>query len=235
MSIVIPFYNCPYIDEALASAIGQSYTNVEVLLVDDGSETHLNTVQAFLHLPNVHYFRKENGGTASALNTGIISSTGDYFVWLSADDVLRQDKVEKQLHFMLRHNAYFSYTAYSNMDSHSRVFGEPVTSRIPDKLSFFRMMMKSCPINGSSVMIRMGVFASIGMFDQGLPYTHDYDLWLRMLPHYEFYYLDEPLTLYRVHDAMGTKVHAAEISREISLVQSRHHASIGNLIQRGEY
>lgn len=235
VSVIIPFYNCPYIKQALESALGQTYGNVEIILVDDGSSKNVEKIEPYLQLPNLRYILKANGGTASALNTGIVAARGDYFVWLSADDVMQRDKVERQLHFMQERDAYFSFTAFSYLDEYSRAIGGPVVFRFVDKLSFFRTMMKGCPINGSSVMIRMSVFASIGMFDESLPYTHDYDLWLRMLPHYEFYYFDEPLLLYRVHDAMGTKVHETEILHEISLVQARHQASVENLINWGEF
>ncbi|MFD1677447.1 glycosyltransferase [Alicyclobacillus fodiniaquatilis] len=234
VSIVIPFYNCRFINEAIESALEQTYKNIEVVIVDDGSTMHLDKVRPYVHLSKVRYVYKPNGGTATALNRGIAVSKGEYFVWLSADDVIVRDKVEKQLNFMLERNAYFSYTAYFHINEHTQIVGEPIIQRFQTKISFVRTMLSGCPINGSSVMIRMNVFSSIGCFDELLLYTHDYDLWLRMLPHYELYYLDEPLTLYRLHDGMGTKTHQLEIPPEITYVQQRRKAAIEALIERGE-
>lgn len=80
VSIVIPFYNCAYIEQAVHSAIHQTYPHIEVIVVDDGSTEHVERLQPFMD--SIRYIRKENGGTATALNEGIKHATGDYFVWL---------------------------------------------------------------------------------------------------------------------------------------------------------
>ena len=66
VSIVIPFYNCSYVDQAIRSALNQSYSNVEVVVIDDGSTKEVERLTPFLN--QINYFRKENGGTASAVN-----------------------------------------------------------------------------------------------------------------------------------------------------------------------
>ncbi|MGO4274414.1 glycosyltransferase family 2 protein, partial [Paenibacillus sp. TAF58] len=76
VSIIIPFYNCPYIDQAIASAIGQTYANVEIIVVDDGSTIHADKIGPFKD--RVYYLGKANGGTASALNHGIRYASGEY-------------------------------------------------------------------------------------------------------------------------------------------------------------
>jgi glycosyltransferase involved in cell wall biosynthesis len=235
VSVVIPFYNCSYVNEALESALGQTYKHLEVIVVDDGSTVHFDKVKPYLRLPTVRCIRKINGGTASALNRGILFSRGDYFTWLSADDVMQPDKVEKQLNFMLENHAYFSHTAFSYINNQSVVIGGPVVLQIPDKRTWYHTLMRGCPINGSTVMIDKSVFKSVGTFDENLSFTHDYDMWLRIVPHYEFFYLNEPLTLYRVHESMGTKVHESTIPFEVARVRAKHRSTLQGLIDRGVF
>ncbi len=229
VSIVIPFYNCPYVAQAIESALCQTCSDCEIIVVDDGSTRHMELLTPFLQQCTV--VRKRNGGTASALNAGIQRATGQYFAWLSSDDVFAPTKIERQLAFMLGNHAYVSHTAYQTIDEDSRLVGDPIRLRFPGKRSFYQTLLQGCPINGSSIMLRMEVFSSLGYFDEALLYTHDYDMWLRMIPHYEFYYLEDPLLMYRSHAKMGTKVHEQNIALEIASVQVRRRQSIQRLIQ----
>jgi glycosyltransferase involved in cell wall biosynthesis len=68
VSILIPFYNCPYVDRAIESALQQTYPDVEVIVIEDGSSKHLPLIKPYAK--HIRYIRKPNGGTASALNRG---------------------------------------------------------------------------------------------------------------------------------------------------------------------
>ncbi|MGA5688825.1 glycosyltransferase family A protein [Cytobacillus pseudoceanisediminis] len=92
VSIIIPFYNCKYVQRAIYSALKQTYRNIEVIVVNDGSTAHLPMIKPLKD--NIIYIRKKNGGIASALNEGIRNSTGEYIVWLSSDDLFINTKVE---------------------------------------------------------------------------------------------------------------------------------------------
>lgn len=100
VSIIVPFYNCPYIEKALESLINQTYKNIEIIVVDDGSTLYSEKIEPFLD--KILFIKKENGGTASALNTGIEHATGDYICWLSSDDIFYPEKTEIQLRLMER-------------------------------------------------------------------------------------------------------------------------------------
>ena len=232
ITVVIPFYNCPYLHQAIESVRSQSYPNVEIIVVDDGSTEHQQ--QVIPYLPYIRYFIKPNGGTASALNFGIKQATGDYFAWLSSDDRFTPDKLEKQMKFFQDHQAYVGYTAYYYMNADGERTSEPIRCIYTSRRHMFETLMNVNPINGISIMIKMNVFSAIGVFDEKLRYTHDYDLWLRILPHFELYYLDEPLLYYRSHVNMGSIKYAKDIQSEIDLVQSNHRASILNLIKEGK-
>ncbi|MCA0987861.1 glycosyltransferase [Guptibacillus algicola] len=228
VSIIIPFYNCAYVGEAIQSALNQTYPNIEIIVVNDGSIKHKERVTPYLQ--SITYIEKQNGGTASALNAGISRATGTYFCWLSSDDSFEPDKVEKQVAFMKETGASISYSSYVLMDHKSTVITGPLGVHFPNRVLFYRKIKMNCPINGCTVMIKMSIFRKVGLFDETLPFTHDYDLWLRIVQHYDFYFLNQPLVRYRVHDEMGTKKNATAIRKEILDVRRRHIRNINRKI-----
>ena len=110
VSVVIPFYNCPYVGEAIESVLFQTYPNIEIVVVDDGSTRYAAALQPYRR--QIRLVRKANGGTASALNAGIRHAHGEYIAWLSADDLYYTRKFAKQIPWMMRHRLPFSFTNF---------------------------------------------------------------------------------------------------------------------------
>ncbi|MEJ9227122.1 glycosyltransferase family 2 protein [Priestia aryabhattai] len=228
VSVIVPFYNCPYIDQALESLVNQTYKNVEIIVVDDGSTLYLEKITPYLN--NIKYIKKENGGTATALNTGITHATGTYFCWLSSDDIYDLKRIEAQLKFMKIKKASFCYSNYCYINEKSRLISPPLGINSLGQRELLKTMIKGNIINGCSVMIKMNVFQEVGLFDETLLYTHDYDLWLRIIQNFEAYYLNHVLLRYRVHDNMGTKKYYPEIEKEVKYVLEQHEAKIKKLL-----
>jgi glycosyltransferase involved in cell wall biosynthesis len=222
ISIIIPFYNCQFIQQAIRSALNQSYENKEIIVVNDGSSSEYSSlVQPFIK--EITYIAKTNGGTASALNTGIKHATGDYFCWLSSDDLYHHEKLTKQMQFMKKKNAKIGYSSFLMINKE----GNPITGPIGRSFNHkqFKSNLKSgCFINGCTVMMKMSVFKDIGYFDESLKYANDYDYWIRVAQKYKFQYMPQPLVYYRVHDTMGTKKYRKEIEKENKIVKKRHQA-----------
>ena len=228
VSIIIPFYNCSYVDQAIESALNQGYPKIEVIVVNDGSTKFTEKITPYLS--RIRYFEKENGGTASALNLGIKNATGEYFAWLSSDDLFNEDKVSKQLTFMKENNSYLSYTNYSLIDASNAVLHKAAAVHFPYKIDFLKNLRKGCNINGCTVMMKMDLFSKLGLFDENLKFTQDYDFWLRAVQHYELYYLNESLVQYRVHSEMGSKKFNDEITKEIKALNEKYDAILITLI-----
>jgi len=228
VSIIIPFYNCSYIDQAIESALNQTYQNIEVIVVNDGSDKFSEKITPYLN--RIRYVEKENGGTASALNLGIKNATGDYFAWLSSDDIFLKDKILRQLTFMQETNSYISYTNYSLIDANSNIVLESAGIHYPYKVDFLQNLKKGCNINGCTVMMKMEVFSALGFFNEKLKFTQDYEFWLRAVQHYEFYYLNEQLLHYRVHSEMGTKKFDGVINNEIEALNQKYESKLTKLI-----
>ena len=102
ISIIIPAYNASnYLADAIDSAITQTYSNIEVIVVNDGSNDNGATrTVALSYGDKIRYFEKENGGSSSALNMGISNMTGEWFSWLSHDDQYFPEKINKQVEYM---------------------------------------------------------------------------------------------------------------------------------------
>lgn len=228
VSIIIPFFNCPYVDQAIESALNQAYPNIEVIVVNDGSTKFTEKMTPYLS--RIRYFEKENGGTASALNLGIKNATGEYFAWLSSDDLFNEDKVSKQLIFMKENNSYISYTNYSLIDASRALLHKAAAVHFPYRIDFLKNLRKGCNINGCTVMMKMDLFSKLGLFDENLKFTQDYDFWLRAVQHYELYYLNESLVQYRVHSEMGSQKFNDEITKEINALNEKYDAILITLI-----
>jgi glycosyltransferase involved in cell wall biosynthesis len=230
VSIIIPFYNCPYIAEAINSALNQSYRNLEVIVVDDGSTAHVEKIHPYYN--RIKYIRKENGGTATALNRGIQEASGQYFSWLSSDDRYLPKKIEMQVAFMEQEHVMGSYGPYNVINEHGNVIDGPIGEPFENKYLFYKRLKAGCPINGCTVMLNMKVFNEIELFDESLSYTHDYEFWLRFIQKYDMEFFNVPLLEYRVHDEMGTKKYANMIKNEIRLVKKRYLINMRNLIKK---
>jgi teichuronic acid biosynthesis glycosyltransferase TuaG len=226
VSIIIPFYNCKYIARAISSALNQTYKNIEVIVIDDGSTRNMERIKPYL--TQIIYLKKGNGGTATALNMGIKQSTGDYIVWVSSDDELVNTKVEKQLSFMKKENVMISFTDYVWINDRNRIISSETLPKFPDKASLLEGLKKGCPINGSTIMIRRDLFSKLGFFDESLIYAHDYDFWIKAFLNVDIAYLDQSLTLYRVHQRMGSHRHRNKINEEVEIVKKRYRKVLGD-------
>ncbi|WP_171050824.1 glycosyltransferase [Bacillus sp. BHET2] len=219
VSIIIPFYNCSYVDRAIKSALRQTYQDIEVIVVDDGSTQYIEKIEPYKQ--RIKYVRKPNGGTASALNTGLRHATGKYFAWLSSDDMFVDRKVERQVMYMKSINSRVSYTAFKTIDENNKVLNE-VRSRKMTRSTFRKLLLKGCPVNGCTVVADIDLIKQAGWFDENLKYTQDYEMWCRLNLHTTMDYLDETLVLYRVHPKMGSATNGKGMIKESQSIQRKY-------------
>ncbi|RAV22073.1 glycosyltransferase family 2 protein [Paenibacillus contaminans] len=223
VSIVIPFYNCPYVDQAIQSAVNQTYPNVEVVVVSDGSTQHLGRVKPYMD--RIKFIEKPNGGTASAVNRGIVEATGDYFAWLSSDDRFYPHKVEHQLSYMMTHGARACFTNYDRIDEKNQIFAHSASMLFRNITEFYTTFMSGDPINGCTVMTDRSLIMELGYFNQGLALTHDYDMWYRIILNgVDFHFLNETLTLHRTHSRMREITRAGEVLHESAMIHGAYNA-----------
>jgi hypothetical protein len=178
VSIVIPTYNrADLLPQAIDSALHQTYGNVEVLVVDDGSIDRTPEV-CRRYAGQVKYVRKENGGTGSALNVGIQKMRGEWFKWLSSDDYLQPEAVELLLRRAHETNAKIVYSSYMLVDERGQLIGFHLEHEM-SFLTFAAELAKQHVGHGSSILIHRSVLEKVGLFDETLKAGEDYDFWLR--------------------------------------------------------
>lgn len=221
VSIIIPFYNCSYVDQAIESALAQTYPNIEIIVVDDGSTMHTEKIDPYMD--KIILVKKMNGGTATALNHGIREATGEYISWLSSDDYFFPDKTIKQATAMISQNMDVSFSNYDIMDG-SGVVTIPSACMHPfSERDLYQAFMYTNPINGCTVMMKKDVLQKVGYFNPNYRYTQDYEMWFRILTSgIKIHYLHDVLVRFRRHDASGTNKHQYEMQQEMALLESQY-------------
>jgi glycosyltransferase involved in cell wall biosynthesis len=208
VSIIIPVYNgSKYLKEAIESAIAQTYENIEIIVVNDGSNDNGRTERIIKrYRERIRSFSKENGGVATALNLAIRNMKGGYFSWLSHDDLYEPGKIATQIEFLrsLDDKNVILYSNYSLIDSKSKPIGEVVHNHkmLTEKPEY--ALYRGC-INGISLLIPSIAFQDCGLFNEGLRCTQDYDLWLDMMDRYQFIHLQDVLVKTRLHTTQDSK------------------------------
>lgn len=207
VSIVIPVCNgSDFLREAVDSALGQTYGNAEVIVVDDGSDDDGRTEAiARSYGDRIRHIRKENGGVASALNAGVRAMTGEYFSWLSHDDVYLPRKIEVQVEALRKgRKDVVLYGDYELIDRDSNVMGVTRVGRM--KAREFRMLLiTDIPVNGCTTLVPKACFDAVGLFDEKLRVAQDYDLWFRIAGRFEFLHVPGIGLRSRLHPGQGTR------------------------------
>lgn len=210
VSIVIPVYNgANYMREAIDSALAQTYDNIEVLVINDGSQDEGATdTIACSYGEKIRYFYKENGGVATALNFGIEKMEGEYFSWLSHDDKYKPNKVENQIdHLQTLENDTILYGGYELMDENSQIYASVNHSELypKEKLDVSLFPVLRGLANGCTMLIHKSHFDRVGVFDLALPTTQDYELWFNMFRDAKIRYFSDINVIMRQHKQQGSK------------------------------
>jgi glycosyltransferase involved in cell wall biosynthesis len=209
VSIIIPVFNgSVYLREAIDSALAQTYSNVEILIVNDGSNDDGKTEEiAKSYGDRIRYFSKTNEGVASALNMGISHMDGEYFSWLSHDDLYSPEKIAREVHCISETASPNTvvFSGYSVIDGNGSVIEEKhsIPKNIAESVACLLALDVENTLNGCTMLIQASLFQVVGRFREDLRYAQDYDLWDRLSRVAPFVYLDEPLLLSRRHINQG--------------------------------
>jgi len=214
VSVVIPMYNqkAEYFRECLESAVNQTYPkdDYEIIVVNDGSskDETLKELQRWKdkEISNMKFIDKPNGKTASALNAGIKAMKGEWFMWLSSDDVWMPDKIEQQMLFMKekRPDGKIFYCDWLRINSMGNIIKKEIEPEFETKEDVvFHLCFRffGC---GSGIMIHKNVFEKVGMFNENVFICEDYEMWFRIAKEFMFYKVPIELMKYRTHSGMLT-------------------------------
>ena len=220
VSVIIPAYNAErYIGRALCSSLEQTYRNLEIVVVDDGSTDGTARIVQEIRDPRIVYIQQANAGQGNARNRGIRECRGDYIGFLDADDLYMPGKVQRQLEFLLEHTRY--KIVYCNaLHMYSDKPGVYYKRRgkfhgghlLPE-------LLRSSYINPNTVLMAREVLEICGGFVETRYYPEEWDLWLRIsLAGYEFGYLDEDLVVVEIRDSSNTTMKIQPILKKNAIM-----------------
>ena len=201
VSIIMPVYNSEkYIVDSIESVLKQTYSNWELLLVDDGSsDGSLEIIKKYAKVDQriVVLQHDNNKGLPTARNTGIEKATGKYLAFLDSDDLWAEEKLEMQTSFMIKNDYGMTFTTYQRMDENGVVNGK-VRVAIP-KADYKTILWKH-PMGILTVMIDMEKTGK-PIFENWKK-CEDYSLWLKLIKLTKYAFgLDELLAYYRVRNS----------------------------------
>jgi dTDP-4-dehydrorhamnose reductase len=200
ISVVIPVYNgAEFLRDAIDSALAQTWPDVEVIVVDDGS-ADLGATAAIVRSygDRVRFIAKDHGGVSSALNAGIGAMTGDLFAWLSHDDIYYPRKLELQVAALRSVGGdAIVYSDYELVGPDLAPIKRKVLPDVPPA-GFRIWLMSDSALHGCTVLVPRGFLAD-EPFDERLSTTQDYDMWFRLARDHRFVRVPEILLKYRIH------------------------------------
>lgn len=197
VSVIVPAYNCAsYLPRAIESVLAQSFTDFELLVVDDGStDDTANVVDRYSADRRVRFVRHaENTGPSAARNRGIRRSSGDLVAFLDADDDWARGKLEAQVTAVASDEADVCGVGCVRLLPDGK---EVIISKQPpysgDGLYRELLFKNTIPGSSSSIMVRRRCFDEVGLFDEELLAVEDRDMWLRLAARFRFVFVREPL------------------------------------------
>ena len=212
VSIIMPLYNCEkYVKDAISSVISQTFTNWELIIVDDySSDNSINIVNSIKDKRIKLLQNKKNIGAALSRNKALKTANGRWIAFLDSDDVWDETKLEKQIKFMIENNYSFSYTNYIK---HYNI------SSVPDKIISGPKIINKVKLNNYCYMGCLTIMydsTKIGLVQiKKLSKNNDYAMWLQIIKKYNCYLLDLNLAKYNVRKG--------SISNQNYLTLIKHH------------
>jgi len=194
ISVIIPTFNrSAFLKKAIESVLSQGYQDLELIVVDDGSEDDTPEVVANFDF-GIRYIKQKNKGPGAARNLGIKNSKGEFIAFLDSDDWWEKDKLGIQFKAMQENPEY----AISHTEEAWYRNGELLNQKQKHKKHqgyIFDKCLPICAVSMSTVMARREIFNEVGLFDEELPCCEDYDFWLRVSIGHKLLLVDKPLTL----------------------------------------
>ena len=225
VSVIIPTYNrAAALRKAIASVLSQTFQDFEVIVVDDASPDSTGDMVRSIGDQRIRYIRHQvNKGEGAARNTGILRAEGQYLAFLDDDDEWFSEKLRKQV-ALLDHsplNVGLIYTGFRKIDIAT---GSTLLDLVPSKRgNILNDLLEENCIATTTVLVRRHCFDKAGLFEEGVAFGADYDMWIRISQDFEFDYIKELLVNYYIHGNNITRNYDAVI-RGLELQLAKYHS-----------
>jgi glycosyltransferase involved in cell wall biosynthesis len=221
VSIILPVYNgAQYVGEAIDSCLSQTYRNIEIIVVNDGSNDGGKTENILLSYgPRIKYFKKENGGVSSALNFGVSKAKGNFVVWLSHDDKFDSRKIALEINALQNKKGQKTIVFCNNrfIDANGNTIHKKVKQILGKRIFTGPWFLFDFSLNGCSLLIPKQA-ALDNPFSTSLKYIPDTEAWYRMANDgYSFLYINKKLCYTRLHKNQVTKTSGDLFEKEYSM------------------
>ncbi|MEW6145839.1 MAG: glycosyltransferase [Thermodesulfobacteriota bacterium] len=223
MSVIIPTYNrAKLLNISINSVLSQTYRDFELIVIDDCSKDTTSAVLDGIADKRLRVIKNtSNKGIAAVRNIGVTLSRGRYIAFLDDDDEWLPDKLEKQIDVLDRGTTslgcvYTGSLVVDSADDHVLQTSIPLYRNNVLKEMLFQNF-----ITTSTIALKKACFDKVGLFDEGIPYGEDYDMWIRIAEEYEYDFVKEPLAKYRSHQTAMTKNYVTVING-VERILSKH-------------
>lgn len=218
VSVIIPNYNYEkFIAATVESVLAQTYENIEIIIVDDGSKDNsLEVLKQFGE--KIRIIEQKNQGVSEARNNGVRNSTGDFVAFLDADDIWLPEKLQRQIEkFNSDAEIGLVHCSMTLIDPQDKPIGELKDGQEDWVAEEFLLFERGVVVGaGSTALVKRQIFDEVGGFDLRLSTAADWDFCYQISCKYRFGFISEPLVLYRMH---GTNMHGniPRMEREMML------------------
>ena len=210
VSIIIPCYNHEnFVQDCIQSVINQTYQNIELIIIDDGSKD--SSLEKILQMHDIckqrftrfEFRHRPNKGLSATLNEALEWCSGKYFSTIASDDLMLKDKTDIQVKFMGQNiNVVALFGSADYIDENSNI--KKLSQLLEQEYSFDKIFLNECQFYAPTQMIRLDTIKKIGGYDPEI-LVEDWYMWLKMAENGTVYCLSEKLALYRIHSLNSTK------------------------------
>ncbi len=230
VSVILPTYNgSKYLHQAIESCLNQTFRNIELIIVDDGSVEDLLKIINSYSDSRIKLLRHErNRGLAEALNTGFQNSTGEYLTWTSDDNYYAERAVEEMVRFLQTYpRVDFVYAEWFDFDERKADRGWRIRRNLAASLLEIENGIGAC------FLYRRKVYEAVGNYDAGAFLAEDYDYWIRVSRRFRMQMLFEPLYYYRYHaEALSVRHSVHEVRQRARVVWRRNQSPWRRMLGR---
>ena len=195
VTVIIPTYNrAQKTARAVASVLYQTFTDYEIIVVDDGSSDHTVEILSLFEPYLTLLVHPENRGVSAARNTGIRATSAPLIAFLDSDDYWMPEKLALQVSFFSSHPEAIACQTQEQWIRKGRRVNPAKKHRKPGGW-IFEPSLKLCLVSPSAAMVRRDLLDEVALFDETLPVCEDYDLWLRISCRYPIHLLDREVVI----------------------------------------